>query len=176
MTTLSAGQFLAKVWPQKLLTNEMLELRWIHREENVVHRKFFTSIQSLLSCAHEYPECEIYFGVSTRYGNGGKKKDCYRTCCVWADLDGRDISECFNLDPKPDLVVDSGGGAHVYWLFPSPVFVRDEKWQDIEAINRALARRFKADIAAIDTSRILRIPSFSNHKYSPSRIVRAYAS
>lgn len=174
MPMLNAEQFLARVWPQKLLTNEMLELRWINRAEQDVHRKFFTDVPELLRCAQTHKDCEVYFGVSTRYGNGGKKRDCYRTQAVWADLDGRRINDC-DLDPKPDILVDSGGGSHAYWLFPTPMLVRDERWQEIEAVNRALCHRFKADITAIDTGRILRIPGFYNHKYDTPRLVRAYA-
>lgn len=153
----------------------MLEIRWINRQDKVVHRKFFSSIADLLECAHDHEECELYFGVSTRYGTAGKKRDCYRVCCVWADLDNKKISEC-DFDPAPDLLVDSGTGTHAYWLLSSPLLVRDEeRQQHIESINRGLCKLLKADIAAIDTSRILRIPGTLNHKHNPARIVRAYA-
>lgn len=174
MPTLNAEQFLARVWPQPLLTNETLELRWMNRIDSSVHRKFFTSIPELLRCAQSHKDCEIYFGVSTRYGNGGKKRDCYRTKTVWADLDNRRLADC-DLDPKPDIVVDSGGGSHAYWLFPTPMLLTDDRWESIEAVNRSICHKFKADITAIDASRILRIPGFFNYKYSTPRLVRAYA-
>jgi hypothetical protein len=69
--------------------------------------------------------------------------------------------------------VNSGGGFHGYWLLESPFLVREERWKEIEAINRALAKKFHGDINCIDASRILRVPGFNNYKYTPPRKVVA---
>lgn len=178
---ITAEQLLAQVWPRHLQTTETLELRWINRLTGEIRHKFFQSIPELLQCARTHKDHEVYFGVSTRFGNSGKKHDCYRVQAVWADLDNRRISECLKLQPRPNIIVDSGKGVHAYWLFASPVLVRGEdmrgedRWSRIEAINRGLCKKLGADIAAIDISRILRIPSTLNHKYDPPRPVRAYA-
>jgi hypothetical protein len=174
MKPLTSSQFLKAVWPQKLLTHETLELRVIDRVTQRIHRKFATSIPEFLSHAQKYADFEVYFGVSTRFMQGGKKENCYRVNTVWVDLDNKKLSECL-FDPKPNILVESGGGIHAYWVFESPVLVKDERWGPIENINRGLAKAFGGDIAAIDVSRILRCPQFLNHKYSPARPVKAYA-
>ena len=174
MKTLTPEEFLRLVWPKKLLTHETLELRLIERTSKKVKREFSSSVDDFLKRAQKYDEeYNVYFGVSTRYGRSGKKSDCYRVQAVWADLDHREVSDSFPI-PKPDLIVDSGGGLHVYFLLESPVLVRDGRWERIEAINRGLCKHLGGDIAAIDCSRILRVPSYMNHKYDPPRVVKAY--
>lgn len=175
MEELSPSQFLKRIWPEPLLTHETLELRMIRRSDQTIKREFLTSLTDFLSRAKEYPDYEIYFGVSTRFRNGGKKRDCYRVKASWADLDGRKLEEVKHLTPLPDLIVDSGGGCHAYWLFHRPILVKDGHGSKVEAENRYWCDQFKADIAAIDVSRILRVPGFLNHKYNPPRIVRAWS-
>ena len=173
MKVISPSEFFSFVWPRKLLTNENLELRYIDRKDNQVHRKFSSSVTNFLERAAKYSAYEVYFGVSTRYQHGGKKRDCYRTRCVWMDFDGAKLSDA-DIRPTPNIVVESGGGLHLYWILESPYLIRGERWVDIEAINRGLCTKFGGDNAAIDASRILRVPGFLNHKYTPPRIVKAY--
>lgn len=176
MQTLSPVEFFQRVWPSKLLTNETLEMRYIDRaQKGFVRRIFFHTVDSFLENVDRYREHDIYFGVSTRYGTGtGKKRDCYRSQVVWADLDGKKIADC-DFDLKPNILVNSGGGVHAYWILNTSTLVRDEeKGAEIEAINRALANKLEADIAAIDFTRILRVPGTLNHKYDPYRKVEAF--
>jgi hypothetical protein len=188
MTTLSATEFLSHIWPQKLLTHETIELRVIDRKTKKIKREFISGenhIQKFLGKAERYRNFEVYFGVSTRFGNQGKKQDCYRLCTVWADLDKKNLSYLKNLSPfKPDIVVESGGGLHAYWLLKQkPLLIRgtDPKTEAIprvdyiESITRGLCKRFGGDITTADVSRILRVPDgFFNHKYSPAKEVKAY--
>ncbi len=173
MKLLTPSEFFKLVWPAPLLTNETLELRVINRNTQRVRRHFTTSIQEFLKLASRYGDEEVYFGVSTRYGPHGKKQNCYRVQTLWADLDNRRFSDC-NFSIRPDIGVDSGGGSHVYWLLKNPYLVTDERWKEVEARNRAICKELKADNAAIDVSRILRVPNFLNHKYNPPKFVRAY--
>lgn len=175
MKSLTAETFLTRLWPAKLLRNETLELRAIKRKSGTINRNFFTSIDSFLKAAREYGEgWDIYFGVSTRYLHGGKKQDCYRLKTVWVDFDKVDKLPDFG-DLPPDLVVNSGAGFHVYWILEEPIFVRTGRWKEIEAVNRALAKKFGGDPMAIDASRILRVPELYNYKYDPPRKVIASA-
>ena len=174
VTQLTPAKFLDAIWPAKLLTNETLELRLIDRNTNRIRREFFRSAKELLERSQHIEGHDVYFGVSTRFGESGTKRDCYRVKCAWLDLDDCKVSDC-NFDIKPDVVVDSGGGVHAYWLLKTPMLVRDERWLEIEAVNRGLCKKFNGDIAAIDVSRILRVPGTVNTKYIPLRDVRAYA-
>jgi hypothetical protein len=172
MNSIEPKAFLSAIWPVNLLTHEMLELRAIHRKDGTIKRGWFPSIDEFLLEAKRCGEgWDIYFGISTRFGSASKKTDCYRVKCVWVDLDKPKLP-AFN--PEPDFLVSSGNGYHVYWVLKEPVFVRSGKWTEIEAVNRALVKRFGGDIGAVDVSRILRVPGFLNYKYSPPRKVKAF--
>jgi hypothetical protein len=174
---ISTDEFLKLVWPDKLLTHETLELRAKQRTGGAMRSEFARSITQFLERTQEYGEgWDVYFGVATRFRNGGKKHDCYRVHTVWTDLDDRELAECTDFNPKPDILVTSGGGVHAYWLLSKPLLVNsNERWCEIESINRGLARKFKADLNTIDIARILRVPGLMNYKYNPSRPVEAYA-
>lgn len=173
MESITAETFLSLVWPKNLIRFEMLELRAIRRSDNSIRREFLSSQEEFLKKAKSYGEgWDIYFGVSTRFQSGGKKKDCYRIRCVWVDLDTKDLPDFGEI--QPDLVVSSGGGYHLYWIFEDPVYIRGGRWREIEAINRALCKKFKGDIASIDVSRILRLPGTNNYKHEKPRPVKAF--
>lgn len=175
MKSITAESFLSKVWPKSLLRNETLELRVIRRSDKVITRKFCKTQAEFIRAAKSYGEgFDIYFGVSTRFMNGGKKKDCFRINTVWVDFDKTEKLPDFGKMP-PDMIVNSGGGFHVYWLLDNPIYVRDGRWKEIEAINRGLCKKFKGDDQAIDASRILRVPDLFNYKYTPPRKVTANA-
>lgn len=175
MTTISPADFFSSIWPSKLLTHETLECRLKDRKTGRVFSKFYTSIEEFLEASTQYRKTyDVYFGIATRFRGGSKKRDCYRVRVVWVDFDKKSIDYCLSLKPKPDLVVDSGGGCHAYWILERPILVRDSSLK-IEAVNRGLAKRFKGDLMAIDASRILRVPGTVNHKYEPHRVVRSYA-
>lgn len=174
MRPLTSSEFLHLVWPRKLLTHEMLELRVIQREDGKMHRQFAPSVDDFLERAAAHKQREVYFSVATRFGSDGTKIGCYRVAALWCDLDKRSLDEC-DFDPQPDILVNSGGGVHAYWLLDKPVLVRD-RWELIEKRTRWLAKRFKGDMNTCDIARILRVPAgFYNHKYSPAREVKAYA-
>lgn len=164
------NEFLSYIWPRSLLRGETLELRAKEKTSGKIKRQFFTSTTTFLeACQLHQDTHNIYFGVSTRFEHGGKKADCYRTRCVWLDFDKPDLP---TFEMKPDIIVNSGTGFHVYWLLDSTVFVRSGRWIEIEAINRAIANKYHGDIAAIDVSRVLRMPGTFNHKHNPARQVR----
>lgn len=171
-------QFLSRIFPDNLLTRETLELRVIDRETQKLTREFVIDPEALLERAAKYTRYEVYFGVSTRFGeSSGKKHDCYRVRSLWADFDGKKIEDWKSIQPRPNLLVQSGSGLHVYWTLESPVLVRnEERWSEIEAIHRAISKKLGSDRAAIDITRILRVPGpeFRNHKYDPPRPVTAF--
>jgi hypothetical protein len=173
MKDITTQEFLSRVWPNPLLRNETLELRAIRREDKTIKRRFVKSIQDFMREAEAFgPGWEIYFGVSTRHYDKGKKADCYRTKTVWVDFDKTKELPQFGK-VCPDIIVKSGGGFHCYWLLESPIFIQNGRWREIEAVNRALAGKFKGDLMSIDASRILRVPGFNNHKYNPPRRIQA---
>jgi len=116
---------------------------------------------------------------------------------VWADIDfatGAHTKEHLPPDEaaarglidrlplRPSVVVTTGGGLHVYWVFDEPwVFDTDE---ERERAARLVAS-WQARVAAVaaesgwvidathDLTRVLRLPGTLNYKYRPPRPVAA---
>ncbi|MBM3790318.1 MAG: hypothetical protein FJW35_08190 [Acidobacteria bacterium] len=71
--------------------------------------------------------------------------------------------------PKPSYVLDTSPGKHqVVWR------VEGFTHEQAEALQRALSREIGADIAVTDSSRVLRLPGFYNHKYAEPFLVDAH--
>jgi hypothetical protein len=174
LKTIGPDTFLKLIWPTDLLRDESLELRRLRREDNTIEREFLSSREAFVEKALEYSESgwDVYMGVATRFKRGGKKRDCLRVKTVWVDIDKTEVPSFGDI--QPDIIVRSGKGSHVYFLLKSPVFIRDGRWREIEAVNRALIKKFGGDIGALDVSRILRVPGTLNYKYDPPRKVQAY--
>jgi hypothetical protein len=61
--------------------------------------------------------------------------------------------------PPPNLVLDTSSGKHqVVWKVSG--FSRDEA----ESLLHSLANKFGGGLAATDSTRVLRLPGFANHK------------
>ena len=73
-----------------------------------------------------------------------------------------------NLVPRPNYVLTTSANKfQVVWR------VADISQEHAEALLRAMARRFGADPAATDSTRILRLPGFLNRKYEEDILVKA---
>ena len=70
--------------------------------------------------------------------------------------------------PTPNFVLDTSPGKHqVVWKVSG--FRQDEA----ESLLHNLANRFGGDLAATDSTRVLRLPGFANHKLPQEFIVQA---
>ncbi len=90
------------------------------------------------------------------------------------------------IDPKPSVVVDSGGGFHCYWPLVKPVKASpsirrlQEAWVNWLAdsdLSPTAPAGFTADPASKDLARVLRLPGTTNWKYDaphgrPVHVVR----
>jgi P4 family phage/plasmid primase-like protien len=75
--------------------------------------------------------------------------------------------------PKPSIIVDSGGGLHIYWTSDRPLSL--DEWRPYAAGLKALLLQegVKCDAGlTTDAARILRVPGTFNHKYDPPREVK----
>ena len=139
-------------------------------------------------------ETDIYFGVGLqngdlKYGGRGKAQDVVAIPGLWMDVDLKRVSspeddQVPSLDDAlglikslpwgpPSIIVESGNGFHVYWLFKTPWYFYSE---DDRKKAMDLSRRFQTHIQRLgrqqgwnwdytgDLSRILRIPGTLNHK------------
>ena len=79
-------------------------------------------------------QANLYVGVCPRFGDGQKYDNAWqiRTVrCLWADLDHCSTSEALQRIeaaglPRPSVLVNSGNGAHVYWLLDRPYSTGDD--------------------------------------------------
>jgi Domain of unknown function (DUF927) len=74
--------------------------------------------------------------------------------------------------PKPNVIVKSGGGLHVYWTFERSLALPD--WQPLAHALAAAAQAvgFKCDTGCtIDAARVLRVPGTFNRKLDVPRPV-----
>lgn len=119
----------------------------------------------------------VYIAVGT-YNNKRQAPKAKRA--LFLDLDSKDFGDkktaarelglfCRTTGmPMPAILVDSGGGLHVYWPFDIDLDVAP--WRALAGALKAKCAElgFKADppITA-DAARILRAPTTLNHKYDP---------
>jgi hypothetical protein len=106
---------------------------------------------------------------------------------IWLDLDVKEgkyasleeavddvqrFIDKYNV-PRPNALVASGNGLHVYWIAVESMTV--EEWRPYASGLKALAIEFglKADFGVTtDSARILRVPGTFNYKTDPPRPVR----
>jgi len=102
-------------------------------------------------------------------GKEGRDQDCVSTTCVWADLDYKQaaggaievIKRIRGFPLRPSVVVNSGFGQHVYYVFNRHLGVTDLiMW---EKTIRALRDALGGD-AVINISRVMRLPGTLNIK------------
>ena len=92
---------------------------------------------------------------------------------VYLDLDrkGDEALEAIRnstVVPAPNFVLDTSPGKHqVVWKVSG--FSQDEA----ESLLHNLANQFGGDLAATDSTRVLRLPGFANHKLPEAFIVQA---
>jgi hypothetical protein len=136
---------------------------------------------------------DVYYGVGLRKEilgdtKRGSNADVSCITAFWADIDVKSpahketalpetneqaLDFLDNLPLKPSIVVSSGNGLHVYWLFENPLGIATEAhrqnigsalsgWQ-MYINNSAKERGWKFDNTS-DLARVLRLPGGINHK------------
>ena len=105
--------------------------------------------------------------------HGRTKNDITNIRHVYLDLD-RDGDASLNAIrmsadvPTPNFVIDTSPGKHqVVWN------VSGISQDEAEALLRSLANQFGGDMAATDSTRVLRLPGFANRKLTQEFIVEA---
>lgn len=154
-----------------------------------------TDIDALIEAAEQMTDRDVWFGVATRdqplpNGARGGDTDCSAIPAMWLDIDiagsnhqdqyklpidrdqARKIIQTFPLPPS--IIVDSGGGLHVYWQFDEPVAADDARvilarWAATWAAN-AESVDMRVD-NVFDLPRVLRVPGTRNLKQDCGAIV-----
>ncbi|HEY8415736.1 MAG TPA: DUF3987 domain-containing protein [Thermaerobacter sp.] len=142
---------------------------------------------------------DVYFGVGLRAERMERGRGTRETVVaipgLWVDLDvqgpgheGQDLPptpedalqvvESFPLPPT--ILVSTGGGLHVYWLFHKPwIFHSAEERERAQDLIRRFQTKLQAEARqrgwrldnTSDLARVLRLPSTFNHKCDPPNVV-----
>lgn len=116
----------------------------------------------------------VYVGVLPRSRHSGRADAIHSVNALWIELDRKvsdaaDHLEAYESSPiPPSIVVDSGGGWHLYWILEAPI-----PTADFETMVRPvlIAMTPENGDALDDSPRILRVPGTLNYKYDPPRPV-----
>jgi hypothetical protein len=120
---------------------------------------------------------EIYLGMNALKSDAwARTKDqvaAIRHLYVDLDHGGERAVEAMRnsgLVPQPNYVLNTSPDKHqIVWK------VDGIGQEQAEALQRAMVREFGGDPAATDSTRVLRLPTFSNRKHDPSHMVTARA-
>jgi hypothetical protein len=93
--------------------------------------------------------------------------------CLFADFDAKDfvagkqgaLAHIKQLQSKPSVLIDSGGGYHAYWLLDEPSVITDANRETIRDVQARWVAFVGSDGGAKDLARILRVPGTHNGKY-----------
>jgi|GEM_PF-425490 len=144
--------------------------------------RYFPNIEIL---AKEYygDERDVYFGITPRERMKAEKEHVHHMVALWANLDiGREghehrehvfdspqhAAKAIRVFPKtPSIIVESGRGAHLYWLLRETDKVEDA--EKVEGVLKNICNFLNCDTEAeIDTT--LRLPETVNTKV-PSQLL-----
>ena len=161
-------------------------IKWLDYNLETKRRSLATERGCLFSALDQYNThgMNVYCGVCPRIDYAGTKADHVEYCrCVFADLDSekalKKYNECQDEFPIPTMVVDSGNGKWLYWMFTEPFkkitkaeAIAEAKAQgkskperdDWRTLLQTIIRYFGSDPAVHDAARIGRMPGFFNIK------------
>lgn len=160
-----------------LLLGESIEVRAFPTDpKHRIIQKFLPGWADVEALAAELDaDYDVYFGVAPRHPGSdgrlhGRLENVARCPVVWLDLDAKGK---FSKDDRqvqlqiasPNVLVDSGGGYHAYWLLDA-----DLAPKAAQRLMKGMAAYFECDDTS-DPTRILRVPNTRNYKTDPPRFV-----
>lgn len=140
---------------------------------------YFTDIDDLVNFStNKYNHLNnTYFTLAATDGVGGAEENLKYRYCIAFDLDKKDLGLEFNhkdivnkfkeLKIYYHALVDSGNGYHVYI-----VINKTDNLNMVEEVQKALAIKLNADLNAIKTTQLLRIPFTYNVKGDKAKEVK----
>lgn len=160
--------------------NDRLAIVLINREKGLVQQEFKSAreivedrYQAHLRGANR-DNFDVYATVNTlRPGATGRtKEDIDQIRHIYLDVDGggkEAVAKILNAPgvPKPHAVLETSPGKHqLLWQVD-----RFDKPQ-AEELTKGMVRAHNADIAVVDSARVLRVPGFRNCKYPEPHYVK----
>lgn len=158
-----------------------IEVRGIHADHaRPAMRDFGRDVEDALRIIDrmaQSSETNLYVGIATRANAnaGGGKANLAEASVLWLDVDFHRSTDVNEFDAAlenglaserpPSLIVNSGGGRHVYWSLEEPwALDTNEGLARFESVLWGIAARFPCgDVRASDATRILRVPGTMNY-------------
>src|SRR5690606_1795718 len=110
----------------------------------------------------EHKQFDLYFAVATRKDRtSGKKENILHIPAVWVDIDFKEtpehvaIKSIVEFPLQPTIMVQSGGGYHLYWKLKEPAGPGDV--EKVEKVLYGIAQALQGDGASGEAARILQI-------------------
>jgi hypothetical protein len=133
------------------------------------------SFQHWLHFKNDQESADVFVGMNPLKPDARTrtKEDIRSIRHLYLDLDQDGAASLASIEqspllPRPNYVLaTSPDKFQVIWR------VKDFAQDQAEALLRAMAREFRGDPAATDSTRVLRLPGFGNRKYPETFIVRA---
>ncbi len=138
--------------------------------------RYFPNIE-ILAKEHYGEERDVYYGICPRERMKAEKEHIHYLVALWADLDigpeGHEEKRIFFEGPQhaakairsfpraPSLIVESGRGAHLYWLLKDVQRVEDP--ERIEKILKNISDHLQCD-TDVNLDTVLRLPETLNTK------------
>jgi hypothetical protein len=124
---------------------------------------------------HKNLASDLYIGMNSLKATAQTrtKEDIETIRHVYLDIDRRGPETLESIRsatgvPKPNYVLETSPAKfQVVWK------VEKIGLDDAEDLQRRMAREFRADMAATDSARVLRLPTFINRKYEKEHVVTA---
>jgi hypothetical protein len=117
----------------------------------------------------------ICVGTLKEGAQSRSKENIAQSNCLHGDIDFKDLDtlgeepiafvkkHLARLKHQPSIIVHSGGGIHVYWLFKEPIDAQ-ENMERIETALRQLADVIAGDLSVCEVARVMRLPGSHNSK------------
>jgi hypothetical protein len=138
--------------------------------------RYFPNIE-ILAKEHYGEERDVYYGICPRERMKSEKEHIHYLVALWADLDigseGHEEKQVFFQGPQhaakairsfpraPSLIVESGRGAHLYWLLKDVHRVDDP--ERIEKVLKNISDHLQCD-TDVNLDTVLRLPETLNTK------------
>ena len=170
-----------------------IELRYLNEDANARVTKFYDTPEQAAKDAKKQNgnSLNVYPGLATRRDStSGKASNLKSVRVVWVDIDPELPEGTSSADAmlkiteakdaarariaafrhRPSMIVDSGGGLHVYWSLAEPLDLTTAEAQlHLKRITTGLALALQGDLRACDPARILRLAGTVNYPKAKKR-------
>lgn len=191
-----AAEFLRVLWPHGLPGDAHITVASRNARGRGWNAEQFTDLNRAAECLCAAPDRYLTCGAMRHVHHGrGCRTDVLAIPGLWMDVDTASgthkerrlphddqaaVEFVSEITPPPSIILNSGGGLHVWWLFEEPWVLEDEATlREASCISKGLQEHVWAGAEALgwrldrtaDLTRCLRAPGALNGKYDPPRRV-----